>query len=146
MHNIEDICKKDKQWRGYALQLCKCKHKADDLVQEMYLKLMQIDKPLTDWYVIATIRSIYFNEIKKNYYKNTKFILDFIDVAFEDIEDTIEDDDRILLNKLDDMAWFKKELLAENYDLSYREIAKRYNLHYLYVYRVLKQLRIELLE
>ena len=74
MNNINDICKKDAQWFGYALSLCKCEDKAKDLVQDMYINLMDINKPLKDWYVIATIRNLYFNERKSFKNVNTVYL------------------------------------------------------------------------
>ena len=36
---LAELAKKDAQWRKMAFQICKDKDLADELVQEMYLKL-----------------------------------------------------------------------------------------------------------
>mgnify|MGYP003661890430 CR=1 FL=1 len=42
MSILEELSKKDKEWRKAAYVICKDKMLADDLVQEMYFKLMEL--------------------------------------------------------------------------------------------------------
>ena len=39
---LNEICKKDKYWRTIAFAICKDKDLADDLVQDMYVKLHNV--------------------------------------------------------------------------------------------------------
>lgn len=134
MQNIEDICKKDRQWRGYALKLCKCKTVADDLVQQMYVNLMEVNKPIKEWYVIATIRNIYFNELKTNENKNTCYLEE---TNLTNIQNTnyIEDDiireeiKKELIYNISNLPFKKEKAINLFYykDYSYREIAEELN-------------------
>ena len=49
---LHEISLKDKEWRSFAYSLTKDKEKADDLVQEMYLRIYSKcqNKKLTDLY------------------------------------------------------------------------------------------------
>jgi len=62
---LEQLAKRDKDWRRMALQICGDKMTADDLVQDMYLKFADYDKELNDYYVFFAIRSIFLDSIKK---------------------------------------------------------------------------------
>jgi DNA-directed RNA polymerase specialized sigma24 family protein len=41
---LEELSKKDEYWRQIAFKICKDKYLADDLVNEMYLKLYNNEK------------------------------------------------------------------------------------------------------
>jgi hypothetical protein len=62
---LELLCKKDDFWRRVAFNICKDKTLADDLVQEMYIKLSDCTKEINDFYVIITIKNIFLNHLKK---------------------------------------------------------------------------------
>ena len=54
-----ELSKKDKIWREIAFKICGDHSKADDLVQEMYLKLYSQKKQINSGYIYATLRSIF---------------------------------------------------------------------------------------
>jgi len=62
---IEQLCKKDKFWRIVAYRICKDKFKADDIVQDMYLRLYDCKKEINDFYVIITMKNIFLGNLKK---------------------------------------------------------------------------------
>ncbi len=51
---ILELSKKDKKWRHIALKLCGNKELADDIVQDMYLKLHD-KEDLKDFYVVLKL-------------------------------------------------------------------------------------------
>ena len=61
---LHQLAKKDSKWREIALKICKDKMLADDIVQEMYLKLANNKKQINDFYVIIVIRNLFIDEIK----------------------------------------------------------------------------------
>jgi len=62
---IKELCKKDRFWRIVAYRICKDKSFADDMVQEMYLKLYNCTKQINDFYVIITMKNIFIDSTKK---------------------------------------------------------------------------------
>ena len=133
MSILVKLSKRDKEWRKLAYYFCKDKELADDIVNDMYLKLAH-KKELNDFYVISTIKHLYWNIIKKK-----KMIA--VDVStiynLQDNESTFEpdDDEKELLDKFEELEWYKQELIKESFDHSYREIEERYNINYGYAYR-----------
>jgi DNA-directed RNA polymerase specialized sigma24 family protein len=67
---LEELAKKDSQWRKMALHICKDKNTADDLVQNMYLYLASKEGVFDDGYIYFTIKSIYTDSVKKTSLKN----------------------------------------------------------------------------
>jgi len=63
---LDELSKNNEQWLKIAYQLCKDKDTAKDLVQDMYLKLYQLEKEISVGYIYFTIKSIWLNQIKKN--------------------------------------------------------------------------------
>ena len=63
---IYELAKKDAQWRKMSYQICKDRDLADELTQEMYLKLQNKIKPLSDGYIFVTLRSLFYDYLKNN--------------------------------------------------------------------------------
>ena len=66
---IEILAKKDSYWRKMAFNICKDASTADDLVNDMYLKLHDCKKEINDGYVYRVINSIFIDSKRKT--KNT---------------------------------------------------------------------------
>ena len=76
---LEVLAKKDSYWRSIAFNICKDRMLADDLVSEMYIRLMDCKKEINDFYVIVTIKNIFLQEIKtKNTVSIEKFYTQYI--------------------------------------------------------------------
>ena len=64
MNVLLELAKKDKKWRLLAYGICGCKTTADDLVQEMYIYLKDIEE-FTDTFVYYVIKQIYIRSKRK---------------------------------------------------------------------------------
>lgn len=73
---LEQLSKRDKDWRKMALQICNNKSLADDIVQDMYLKLAETKAEIKDAYVYFTVKSIFLDQVKETSLKNREFCLD----------------------------------------------------------------------
>lgn len=131
---LEDISKKDKYWREIALKICKDKMLADDLVNDMYLKLYEVKKQISDFYVIITIRNLYYDYLRDK--KKTVSINNFYDVTQDDTNFELDD---YQLELLDRLNWVEKGYLEMSFDLSLRQIQKELNTNYGYIYRTIKK-------
>jgi len=65
MRGINELVEHDAKWRTIAAKITGNKMSADDLVQDMYLKLMDKDKDVNDYYVTLTLKSIFIDMIRK---------------------------------------------------------------------------------
>lgn len=129
---LDELCKRDTQWRRIALKICKDKLLADDLVQESYLKAYNINKQITDFYFIIIIKNTYLDYLKQ---KKTVSIENFYNFT---TPDRFELDDQ-QLKVVQECYWVAKDLLLMNEDKSIREIAKELNVNYRFIYRVIEK-------
>jgi len=131
---LKHLAKKDKYWREIALKICKDKMLADDLVNDMYLKLYEVKKQISDFYVIITIRNLYYDYLRDK--KKTVSINNFYDVTQDDNNFELDD---YQLELLDRLNWVEKGYLEMSFDLSLRQIQKELNTNYGYIYRTIKK-------
>ena len=143
--DLNDISKKDKYWRSVAFNICKDKSLADDLVQEMYLSVYELDKKeINDFYIVTIINNSFLDHCRKN--KRDVDINLIYSLGYESLQNDFDDEDINFLNRIDKLKWWEKELLKENYDKSIREIAKDFNINYAFIYRKLKEIREKVLQ
>lgn len=136
---LEELAKKDQLWRVIALKICKDRQLADDIVQEMYMRFHRNPKEkLYDSYVVQVLKSVFLNHIKtekKEASINGLYYLECKNKTFEPSDEELE-----LLNKFDELNWRQKELIAESYDRSLREIEVIYPMiNYGYAFRQIKE-------
>lgn len=67
---LEQLSKKDTQWRAMALYICKDQVLADDMVQDMYLYLSDKEGEFNDGYIYFTLKDIFLMQVSKKYVKN----------------------------------------------------------------------------
>tara|TARA_R110000803_G_scaffold31702_2_gene70403 strand:- start:3509 stop:3949 length:441 start_codon:yes stop_codon:yes gene_type:complete len=132
MSILDELSKKDKEWRKAAYVICKDKMLADDLVQEMYFKLMNRTK-WNDYFVFITLRNLFLDRLRKQ--KDVRLEeLHYIEDRTEVFEP--DDEEQKILDAFDKLDWVQKELLLERANgMSLRDIQKRYNINYGYTYR-----------
>lgn len=125
---LEELAKKDTLWRKKALQICKDKDLADEIVQEMYLRFYRLNTTKTDeFYVIETLRNLFIDYKKKPY--NSELIETPQQEKFEP-----DDKEQEILQNLN---WHEIELIEMNYNNSVRKIARELNCCHNFVRREL---------
>ena len=131
MSILKELSEKDEKWRTIAFHICNDYDLAQDLVQEMYIKLMNRTK-WNDYFVSITIRNLFIDTVRKR--KNVRLEeLHYIEDQTNVFEPTDEQQD--ILNEFDKLDWVQQQLLLERIDRSLREIEKIYNINYGYIYR-----------
>lgn len=136
---IEYISKKDNQWRSIALSICKDKMLADDIVQEMYIKVYDCQKEINDFYVIRIIRNLFLDHVKakKNVSINEFYHLEEKNNNFEPTDYELE-----IIKQCEKLPFLQNGLLKESYDLSVRQISKKYkHIDYGLIHRELNKAR-----
>lgn len=131
---LEELSKKDIYWRRVAFNICKDKMLADDLVNEMYLKLHDCKKEINDFYVVMVIRNMFIDTTKKN---KTLSIEGF---DHPQVSNDFELDDK-QKDILDNMYWLAKGYFELSTEMSLREMGKELNTNYMYIHRVMAKAR-----
>ena len=131
MSILKELSKQDKKWRTIAYNICKDYDLAQDLVQEMYLKLMNRTR-FNDYFVAITLRNLFLDTLKKR--KNVRLEeLHYIQDQTNTFEPT--DEQQAVLDEFDKLDWVAQELLLERIDKSLRQIQETFNINYGYAYR-----------
>jgi DNA-directed RNA polymerase specialized sigma24 family protein len=74
---LDELAKRDNDWRKMAFHICKNKDTADDLVQDMYLKFANYNKKVNDFYVYFAIKSIWLDKLKDKKTKTVELLDNF---------------------------------------------------------------------
>lgn len=128
---LKELCDHDKKWRDIAYNICKDRMLADDLVQEMYLKLMNRTR-WNGYFVTLTIKNLFLDILRK---RKDVSINEFH--YLQDLSRVFEpnDEQQRVLDEFNKLNWVQKELMLERIDKSLRDIEKEYNINYGYTYR-----------
>jgi len=128
---LEQLAKKDNYWRTIAFRICKDRFIADDIVQDMYIRLHDCKKKINDFYVVITMRNIFLANLKKD-----KLLISIGDKDILDRSNDFEysDNEKEFIKAL---KWYEKELIEMTYDKSFHEIQRELNINYQFVRRIL---------
>ena len=143
---LNSVSKKDAKWREIAFNICKDKQDADDLVQDMYLRLYNYK--VENWnysFVILVMWNLFKDKKRSYYYRNTVTYLDFYELVTKDEEFSFNDDDLLILEQIKKLSEDDRKLLELNYDLSASRIAKNLDVCRIALYRKLINIRKEIL-
>ncbi len=136
-----ELAKKDAQWRKMALQICKDKDLADELVQEMYIKVSNKTKPLSDGYIFVTLRSIFYDSLKSKDILIDDFS-NFEILEEEIINYVIEEIDYKELSK--DLTWYERTMFELSTLVGQRELSRQTGIHLQTIHRVNKMVKLKL--
>jgi hypothetical protein len=120
-----------------ALQICKSKDVADELVQNMYIKLSERTIPVSDGYIFVTLRSLFYDSLK-----NTDILIDDFskfEVEDEEYNEGIDYDE---LSK--DLTWYERTLFEQSTLIGQRELSRQTGIHIQTIHRVNKMVKLKL--
>jgi DNA-directed RNA polymerase specialized sigma24 family protein len=141
---LEELAKENKKWRGIAYAICKDYDTANDLVQDMYIKLMDMDVDKYRGFTNAQQCQYVKNSMYFMYIDDKRKIKDSrLEGSFNvaDTTNNFEPDDQqqAYLDEYNNLDWYVKELFLESLDKSYRQINKEFNINYGFTYRKVKE-------
>ena len=143
---LDKLSQKQDKWIKMALSLCQDIDKAKDIVQDMYIKMYEINQKNPD----TKIRDVYvwvvmYNMVKDEYNLQQKYTKVSIECALNiSIQDSVvefDDDDMMYLNRAKQFRYLDKGLLLENYDKSLRTIQEEFDINYGFIYKRLEKTR-----
>ena len=62
---LDKLAEKNDKWLSIAYKLCKCKEASNDIVQDMYIKMHELNKVVDDGYIYFVLRSIFIESKRK---------------------------------------------------------------------------------
>lgn len=133
---MEILCKNDKRYRELAFSITGNKRDADDLVQNMYLKLMNSKKEsFTDGFVYVVMNHMFIDAKRKK----KKEICESDIQGYKELfvsEDCNESELLTLFKQeLDNLDYISRELAIEGTYTSIRKLADKYEVNYMNVWR-----------
>ena len=141
---LEELAKRDKDWRKMAFHICKSHDTADDIVQDMYLKFANYDKKVNDFYIYFAIKSIWLDKLKDKKTKTVELIDNFN--IFEDTYDfELDEIKEITLKKVKQLPFFERELLkVTTQEMSQRELSRQTGINLLVIQKTVKKTKEQL--
>jgi len=134
-----ELAKKDSQWRKMALQICKDTDLADELVQEMYIKVSNKTKPLSDGYIFVTLRSLFYDHLK-----NKDILIDDFSKFEMIVEEYCEELDIDYLKLTKNLTWYEKTMFELSTLVGQRELERQTGIPLQTIHRINKMVKIKL--
>lgn len=138
---LEELCKRDKDWRKMAFHICKSKDLADDIVQDMYLKFANYNKQLNDYYIFFAIKSIFLDYLRK---EKIKVELNDNLCNFDEYDYESDSLKELALIKVNELPYFEKELLTVTQEISQRQLARETDISFVVINQTIKKTKKQL--
>jgi DNA-directed RNA polymerase specialized sigma24 family protein len=132
---LAELAKKDAQWRKMAFQICKDKDLADELVQEMYLKLYNNTNLIKDGYIYTVLRNLFYDYAKQQ----KDILIDFSNIEILDDGDYIEPIDYKALIK--GLTWYERTMFELSTLVGQRELSRQTGIHIQTIHRINKMVK-----
>jgi DNA-directed RNA polymerase specialized sigma24 family protein len=134
-----ELAKKDAQWRKMALQICKDKDLADELVQEMYIKVSTKTKPLSDGYIFVTLRSLFYDHLK-----NKDILVDDFSQFQLIVEEYSEELDIDYIKLTKNLTWYERTMFELSTLVGQRELERQTGIPLQTIHRINKMVKLKL--
>ena len=143
---LEELAKRDKDWRKMAFHICKSHDTADDIVQDMYLKFANYDKKVNDFYIYFAIKSIWLDKLKDKKTKTVELIDNF-NIFADTYDFELDEIKEITLKKVKQLPFFERELLkVTTQEMSQRELSRQTGINLLVIQKTVKKTKKEIWE
>ena len=141
---LDELAKRDKDWRKMAYHICKCHYQADDIVQDMYLQFANYNKIVNDFYVYFAIKQIYIRKIQREKIKTVE-LLDNFNTFADTYDFELDEIKEITLKKVKHLPFFERELLKlTTQEMSQRELARQTDINLLVIQKTVKKTKQEI--
>ena len=140
---LEELCKRDKDWRRMAFHICKSKDVADDIVQDMYIKFSNYNKVLNEYYIFFALKSIFLDYLRK---EKSKVELNENLCNFDEYDYETDQIKELALEKVKQLPYFEKELLTVTQEISQRQLARETDISFIVINKTIKKTKKQLWE
>lgn len=148
MSILNELVKQDIKWRNYALKITNNYDKANDLVQEMYLKMSNYEgKEWNNCYIYLCMLNLFRDELRKKNVMSETVDIELFENTLAYFDDELEEDEieRTLKEKLSKHDDYYSELALIQADgMPYRKIAYLYQTNFSTTYKRIAEIKKEL--
>jgi RNA polymerase sigma factor (sigma-70 family) len=127
---LNQLSKKDLEWRKIALKICGNKYLADDLVNDMYLKIHKRNPTeFNKHYISYVIYGLFIDNLRKRKVYPTVYIEDINNFNSYNLDESTEDRNRIN-EALNELGLFDREILLHTHENSLRKASATLDMSY----------------
>lgn len=145
---LNNLVKQDEKWREIAYKICGNKYLADDLTQEMYLKVHKYNlKEVKTGYIVTILKYLFLdikNPNKKTKYDSFSYIDDNCN-TYAQLKSYqnhgLNDQDQKIIEDFYSLPWYQQELILETEYKSLRQVQRETGINYSYVHQKTKEAR-----
>lgn len=139
---LTELSKRDTEWRKIAFKICRNRQLADEIVQEMYVKIHNIQpKTINTSYVSFCMYHIFIDMTRLA--KRSCTISDVTKTVTS--SDGINDEEHEILERFNSLPWYQRELIQESQWKSLRKMERELNVNYMFIHLTLKKALKEIL-
>lgn len=150
---LEELAKKDKLWREIAFRITNNHDDADELVQEMYMRIPKYKKHIEDittGFIKVVLVNMFIDSKKQPNYKKEhcedfEQIGRYAKLVTEQPKSGYSDRELTIMKRIDNLPYKDKNLLELSYAHSLRDIEKITGINYVKVSRDLDWIKIRIL-
>lgn len=129
---LEKLVQRNKDWQNLAYRICGNYDEAQDLVQEMYIRLKDYEV-VNEAMVAITLKNMWTNILKK---KNREHSIDgFYSLTYDSQTFEATDKEQKYLDRFNNLPMVQQELIQESFTKSVRQIGEDFNINYGYVHK-----------
>lgn len=141
-----ELVKKHKEWVSIAYYFCKNIYDAEDLIQDLYLKLADSNKNINFNSMFFIIKNMYIDNYRKK--KNLPIKVELNDnlCNFEEYDYESDNLKELALLKVKELPFFERELLeVSTKEISQRELARQTDISFIVINQTIKKTKKQLL-
>ena len=148
MSILIELAVHDKKWRNYALKITKDYDVANDLVQDMYIKMINYEgKDWNSCYIYLALLNLFRDALRKKNIENNSIDIEILKNTLAVYDDELEEGEieKTINDKLKKHDDYYSELALIQADgMSYRKIAYLYQVNFSTTYKKISDIKKKL--
>ena len=122
---LDQLSKQDSKWRQIAFQICKDKQLADDLVNDAYLRVINLTE-CDERLFKKTLKNLFIDYIRKQ----NKLVDTVRETTYEPNTYNISDYEQKVINRFYKLPILDQELIKGHADQSFRLLSENYGIDF----------------
>lgn len=144
---LEKLAKNHSKWLAIAYKICGCKDNANDIVQDMYIKMYELGKEVDEGYIYFVLRSIFIDSKRKQ----KEFTISDDSLFNYLIEEETNNEEKELLNKClarsyNSLEKHEKVIIHFSVNMGLREFSRESGLSISLIAKTKRKLKIKIWE
>lgn len=144
---IEQLANRHNEWVCMAKKICRDSELANDLVQEMYLKLLNHKCEINEGYIYLTIKNIFIDQKRKTKEYPSELSPNIPYKEDTDLDELQHDNNNFILTKetFKELKWYEKEILKLSTTEGVLELSRSSGISKFTIQKIRKQFKEKVL-